>query len=121
MILVDKLKDTEAEKVALYAGQHATSEEYFLLKGPDICLNYVLLDANGSISLPLKTLFAQEMIRHEVLMPWIAISLAHGNAELEITLTAAEEALKVVSQALENDVENFLDGPAIKPVFRKNN
>jgi len=31
-ILVDKLKDTEAEKVALYAGQHATSEEYFLLK-----------------------------------------------------------------------------------------
>ena len=96
-------------------------EEYFLMEGPDICLNYVLLDANGSISLPLKTLFAQEMIRHEVLMPWIAISLAHGTAELEITLTAAEESLKVVSQALENDVENFLDGPAIKPVFRKNN
>ena len=31
-ILVDKLKDTAPEKVALYAGQHATSEEYYLLK-----------------------------------------------------------------------------------------
>ena len=96
-------------------------DDYFLMEGPDICLNYVLLDANGSISLPLRTLFAQEMVRHGVLMPWIAISLAHGNTKLEITLTAAEEALKVVSKALENDVENFLDGHAIKPVFRKNN
>jgi glutamate-1-semialdehyde 2,1-aminomutase len=96
-------------------------DDYFLMEGPDICLNYVLLDVNGSISLPLRTLFAQEMIRHGVLMPWIAISLVHGKTELEITLNAAEEALKVVSKALENNVENFLDGPVIKPVFRKNN
>ncbi|MFV0543961.1 MAG: NADH-quinone oxidoreductase subunit NuoG [Marinicella pacifica] len=31
-ILVNKLKDTAPEKVALYAGQYATSEEYYLLK-----------------------------------------------------------------------------------------
>jgi NADH-quinone oxidoreductase subunit G len=31
-ILADKLKATDPEKVALYAGQHATSEEYYLLK-----------------------------------------------------------------------------------------
>ncbi|KAA3639178.1 MAG: NADH-quinone oxidoreductase subunit G [Proteobacteria bacterium] len=31
-ILANKLKNTAPEKVALYAGQHATSEEYYLLK-----------------------------------------------------------------------------------------
>ena len=31
-ILADKLKDTAAEEVALYTGQYATSEEYYLLK-----------------------------------------------------------------------------------------
>ena len=31
-ILVDKLKKTAPDKIALYAGQHATSEEYYLLK-----------------------------------------------------------------------------------------
>lgn len=31
-ILADKLKNTAPEKVALYAGQHATSEEYYLLQ-----------------------------------------------------------------------------------------
>jgi NADH-quinone oxidoreductase subunit G len=31
-ILVNKLKDTAPEKVALYTGQYATSEEYYLLK-----------------------------------------------------------------------------------------
>jgi glutamate-1-semialdehyde 2,1-aminomutase len=54
-------------------------------------------------------------------MPWIAPSFSHGDAELQRTLDAARKALAVYAQALEQGVERFLQGPAIKPVFRKFN
>jgi glutamate-1-semialdehyde 2,1-aminomutase len=63
----------------------------------------------------------QEMIRRGVLMPWIAISLAHGDHELDATLEAAAAALEVYAKALEDGVEHFLEGPAVKPVFRRYN
>jgi glutamate-1-semialdehyde 2,1-aminomutase len=96
-------------------------ESYFLIEGPSISLNYVTKNLQGEISLPLRTLFSQEMIRNGVLMPWIAISLAHGDEELEITLRAVDMALAVYKKALFEGVENFLEGPSIKPVFRKYN
>lgn len=93
----------------------------FLLDGPDICLNYVLRDGEGAVSLPLRTLFAQEMIKGGVMMPWISVSLAHGEAELEKTLSAAKRALKIIDKAVVDGVDSFLMGPAVKPVFRKYN
>lgn len=93
----------------------------FQLQGNAISMNYVTLDPAGAGSLPLRTLFSQEMIRGGVLMPWIAPCYAHGDAELEITFAAARKAFAVYAQALEQGVERFLVGPAIKPVFRKFN
>jgi glutamate-1-semialdehyde 2,1-aminomutase len=61
------------------------------------------------------------MIRNGVLMPWIAPSFAHGDTELQRTLEAARKALAVYAQALEQGVERFLQGPVIKPVFRRFN
>jgi glutamate-1-semialdehyde 2,1-aminomutase len=54
-------------------------------------------------------------------MPWIAPSFSHGDKELEITLDAVDKALKVYKLALENGINNYLQGPVIKPVFRKFN
>jgi glutamate-1-semialdehyde 2,1-aminomutase len=54
-------------------------------------------------------------------MPWIALSYEHGDLELEITLEATRKALTVYRKALEDGANNYLIGPAIKPVFRKNN
>ncbi|MEK6806054.1 MAG: glutamate-1-semialdehyde 2,1-aminomutase [Pseudomonadota bacterium] len=96
-------------------------QKHFLLDGPAINLNYVTCDTAGTPSLPFRTLFAQELIKHKVLMPWIAVSLAHNDAELNLTLDAADRALKVYAQALESGIERFLQGPAIKPVFRPRN
>jgi len=96
-------------------------EEYFQLDGPAICLSYILRDGEGAVSLPLRTLFAQEMINGGVMMPWISVSLAHGEAELEQTFSAAENALKIIGEAVTDGVERFLVGPAVKPVFRKYN
>jgi len=93
----------------------------FQLNGPDICLSYVLRDEDGADSMPLRTLFAQEMIKGGVMMPWISVSLAHGEAELEQTLSAAEDVLKVIGEAVVDGVDSYLVGPAVKPVFRKLN
>jgi len=103
------------------AAREAGVAQAFQMQGTAISMNYVTFDAQGQPSLPLRTLFSQEMIRHGVLMPWIAPSFAHRDGELQRTLEAARKALAVYAQALESGVERFLQGPAIKPVFRKFN
>jgi glutamate-1-semialdehyde 2,1-aminomutase len=82
---------------------------------------YLTLDTTGANSLPLRTLFSQEMIRNGVLMPWIALSYRHGPAELEATERAVERSFSVYRRALDEGVDKYLVGPAIKPVFRKHN
>ncbi len=82
---------------------------------------YLTLDASGANSLPLRTLFSQEMIRNGVLMPWIALSYRHGDVELKATEEALDKALYAYSKALVEGVEKYLTGPVIKPVFRKYN
>ena len=78
-------------------------------------------DAAGAVSLPLRTLFLQEMIRNKVLMPWIALSFRHGEAELELTEQAVDKSFAVYRRALAEGVDKYLEGPVIKPVFRKFN
>lgn len=95
--------------------------DHFRMDGPAICLNYLTMDATGTVSTKFRTLFSQEMIKGGVIIPWIAVSLAHGEDELTITLTAARNALKVYASALTDGVESYLVGPEIKPVFRKYN
>lgn len=82
---------------------------------------YLTLDASGVGSLKLRTLFSQEMIRNGVLMPWIALSYRHGEEELAMTERAIEQTFKTYRLALDEGVEKYLNGPAIKPVFRKIN
>jgi glutamate-1-semialdehyde 2,1-aminomutase len=96
-------------------------DKHFSMDGPSISLNYITRDAAGSPSMKFRTLFSQEMIRQGVLIPWIAVSLAHSDAELAITIEAARKALKVYASALNDGVEKYLEGPEIKPVFRKYN
>jgi glutamate-1-semialdehyde 2,1-aminomutase len=82
---------------------------------------YLTLDKSGANSLALRTLFSQEMIKNGVLMPWIALSYRHGDAELALTEQAIDAAFRVYGRALEEGTENYLQGPVIKPVFRKYN
>lgn len=93
--------------------------DYFRLDGSSISMNFVTLDTKQQPSLEFRTLFCQEMARHRVLIPWIAVSLAHGDAELDLTLSAARRALSVYADALNAGAGRFLEGPPIKPVFRK--
>lgn len=95
--------------------------DYFYVDGGYAIMNYVTKDKEGKISLPFRTLFSQEMIKNNVLMPWIAISFSHRVDELEITLNAVEKSLIVYRNALNEGIENYLEGDVIKPVFRRFN
>lgn len=76
---------------------------------------------DGQVSMPLRTLFMQEMIAQGVLIPYLSIGLAHTQTEVERTLEAATNALEIYGRALEDGVENYLVGVAVKPVFRRFN
>jgi glutamate-1-semialdehyde 2,1-aminomutase len=96
-------------------------EKHFYAEGFPCSPNYITKDKDGSVSLALRTLFAQEMVKHGVLIPYIAVSFSHKDAELDKTLSAAREALKVYSKALNDGVQPYLNSKVIKPVFRKYN
>lgn len=102
------------------AARHGLST-HFQMDGPPISLNYLTRDAAGQVSLPMRTLLSQELLKRGVMMPWLAISQSHGPAELQLTLEALDGALGVYAQALDGGVEKFLQGPAIRPVFRSHN
>ena len=52
--------------------------EYIKAAGPAANPYYVTVNNEGAPWLELRTLFAQEMIRQGVLMPWMAVSYRHG-------------------------------------------
>jgi glutamate-1-semialdehyde 2,1-aminomutase len=93
----------------------------FKVSGAACSPNYTTLNANGDASPELRTLFAQEMINNGVLMSWIALSYRHGQDELAITEKALNSAFTVYRRALDEGVDKYLVGPAVKPVFRKYN
>ena len=82
---------------------------------------YATLDRDGKPSLELRTLFAQEMVRGGVLMPWIALSYRHREAELALTEKALRATLPMYRRGLEEGCDRLLEGEPIKPVFRKFN
>lgn len=107
----------------LLAGVNALAREagvqdQVVFEGTACSPQFVCKDRDGKVSMPMRTLFVQEMVNNGVLMPWLALSLAHGPAELEFTLAAARKAMAVMARALEDGVERHLKGPAVKPVFR---
>jgi glutamate-1-semialdehyde 2,1-aminomutase len=92
-----------------------------IVEGPSCSPIYTIRDNSGNISLPLRTLFSQEMIKNRVLMPWITLCYRHGPKELKKTEKALKKVLPIIKNALDGDIKNYLVGDAIKPVFRKHN
>jgi glutamate-1-semialdehyde 2,1-aminomutase len=92
--------------------------DHFVLEGPAVAMNYGTRGVDGQASPEMRTIFAQEMLKSSVMIPWISVSLAHGPSELDQTLSAAAKALDVYAQALNGNPADFLEGPAVKAVFR---
>lgn len=95
--------------------------DQFSLVGVPCSPNFLTRDSNGDISLAFRTLFVQEMVKNGVLMPWVALSYSHGEAEISLALEAARKSLEVYRNALTDGVDRYLVGRPIKSVFRKFN
>ncbi len=93
----------------------------FYLEGYPCSPNFIAKDNDGMVSLPMRTLFLQEMMEKKIMIPYIAISFSHKQSELEKTFDAARHALQVYKKALESGLNKYLKSPVIKPVFRKFN
>jgi glutamate-1-semialdehyde 2,1-aminomutase len=82
---------------------------------------FVCNDCDGNASLPLRTLFLQEMTRRRILMNYVVPSYAHQKADVEQTLAALRGALDIYARALIDGWERYLVGNVVKPVFREIN
>jgi glutamate-1-semialdehyde 2,1-aminomutase len=78
----------------------------------------VCRDREHRPSLAFRTLLLQEMVSRGILIPYVAISYSHGEPEIDQTVVAFAESLVTYARALEDGVERYLVGPAVKPVFR---
>lgn len=80
------------------------------------------MDNTGEVSLELKTLMIQEMIRRQVLFQGSFLPCySHVEEDVEFFAKAFEESLVILKMAIKEGVEKHLVGDAIKPVFRNFN
>jgi len=101
--------------------QQAGMSSFVQMKGIPCSPYFETKSAEGKNSLPFRTLFLQEMIKHGVLIPWVALAYRHDESTLTKLKEALEATLVVYKKALEDGWEVYLDGDVIKPVFRKFN
>jgi len=81
------------------------------------------LDEAGAADLSLRTLMLQEFCRHGILIPYIAISLSHSDAEVDRTVQVFDTGVaQVLARAVRaGTTAGLLESPAVKPVFRRRN
>ncbi|MFC0549202.1 glutamate-1-semialdehyde 2,1-aminomutase [Kutzneria chonburiensis] len=94
-------------------------EEFVAAIGRPSCMVFTTRDPDGRPSQPFRTLFMQELLRRGVLGQSFVISAAHTVADVEHTVAATREALKIYRRALEDGgVDRFLDGRPVAPALR---
>ena len=95
--------------------------DHFQLAGRNCNLTYISRDAEGRPSPELRTLFLQEMMARGFLAPSFVVSRAHGEEEIDRTVVAVDESLRVYAQALQDGVDSHLASPPVKSVYRRFN
>jgi glutamate-1-semialdehyde 2,1-aminomutase len=96
-------------------------ERHLTLAGRSCALLYGTRGPDGQPSQAFRTLFLQELIRRGVLAPSFIVSFAHTDADIDRTVDAVAEACGVYRRALDEGVERWLEGPSVRPVYRRFN
>lgn len=76
-------------------------------------------DTEGKPSQAFRTLFMQEMVARGVIAPSFVVSYSHEEVDIDRTVEAAAEALRVYRKALDEGPERYLRSRPVKPVFRR--
>ncbi len=90
--------------------------------GYDCSPNPMFKDSTGSFDFALKTYIMQEIFKvGGVLFPgYFAPSFSHSDADIEKTIAAFDVAIARAAN-LKGDYAKHVEGPIVKPVFRKRN
>jgi glutamate-1-semialdehyde 2,1-aminomutase len=96
-------------------------EGHFALLGKEPNLIYATRDENKKPSQAFRTLFLQETVKRGLLIPSLVVSFSHSDSDIDRTISVIDEALAVYRKGLEEGVDKYLQGRAVKPVFREFN
>jgi len=85
------------------------------------CRTIITFDAGAGNPLEMKSLVQQEMIKRGILWGGFHnMCYSHSDEDIEYTLKAYEEVLPVLKKSVEEkDIQSYLKGEAVEPVFRK--
>ena len=84
-------------------------------------MSFTFLEKN-KISLRLKTLFIQEMIKNKVLFSGFFVPcFSHSSAELKLFGRAFEKSAIKVKKSFKFGIKKYLKSKIVKPVFSKFN
>ncbi len=95
--------------------------ERFSAQGVACSPYYTIVGDDGEGDLAMRSLFLQEMIKQKVLMPCIALCYRHDSAALQHLEKALDNSFEVCADAVKTGIAQYLQGPEVKPVFRKHN
>ncbi len=103
------------------AARDSGAEGVFALEGYP-CFPVLGVNAPAGDADILRTLLLQEMARHGVIFNFVAPALAHDAEAVAKTVAAARAAFKVCMDAIgRGDAARRLEGPVLRPVFRRRN
>ncbi len=102
------------------ARQHGLMNNFEML-GYDCSPLFVWKDEQGNVSMEMRTLFLQEMIKRKIIMSYISPSFSHKPEDIAYTLEKVSEVFSVLSSALDSGITDKIQGPLVKPVFRQFN
>ena len=89
--------------------------EYIRMDGYSCSPNISIKDFVGEEKLSCRTLFLQEMINNNVIMPYVALSFSHREKELEMTLDALNNTFNIMKKAQYQGVNKFLSLKKLNP------
>ena len=95
--------------------------DYIPILGRPCCLVYGTRDQEKTPSQPFRTLLLQEILKRGFLAPSLVVSYSHSDADIDKTIEAFHEAFHIYRKALDEGIEKYLIGRAVKPVWRRFN
>jgi glutamate-1-semialdehyde 2,1-aminomutase len=95
--------------------------EHFRVLGRDCNLVYETRGPDGAPSQEYRTLFMQELVRGGILAPSFVVNYSHDDSTIDATVAVVSEALEVYGRALGDGVDRYLEGPPVRPPYRRYN
>jgi glutamate-1-semialdehyde 2,1-aminomutase len=121
----DVVAEMEVQGIKLRSGLEQVAKEtgmseHVVFMGRPSSLVFATKDHKGRPSQAFRTLFIQELLRRGVLGQSLVISAAHTDTDVNQTIDAAAEALKVYLRAIEaGSTEGLLIGRPVAPAIRE--